>query len=34
MRESERNKRKIVIGMLCSVLLLMAVGYAAFCRQY
>ena len=30
MRESERNKRKIVIGMLCSVLLLMAVGYAAF----
>ena len=26
----DRKKRKIVIGMLCSVLLLMAVGYAAF----
>ncbi len=30
MRQSERKRRKIVIGMLCSVLLLMAVGYAAF----
>ncbi len=26
----DRKKRKIVIGMLCSVLLLMAIGYAAF----
>ena len=26
----DRKKRKIVIGMLCSVLLLMAVGYATF----
>ena len=30
MRQSERKRRKIVIGALCSVLLLMAVGYAAF----
>ncbi len=33
MRPSERKRRKIVIWLLCSVLLLMAIGYAAFASQ-
>ena len=30
MRISAKKKRKIIVGSLCAVVLLMAVGYAAF----